>query len=168
MTVHQNEPLARVSLRHTPTFIIGEGPLKLKEVLRQDSPLVVTTILFVCIRAYVPKQVADPFGRYSGRLPFHGDDTSLLGEGAQAFKELLDAIWRPKGFELVTVGLEATSLALRNGICDSVLMAIDGVVEFLASRSANAHDLLSGNVREDVDFELVGQGEECALLRGPW
>jgi hypothetical protein len=100
--------------------------------------------------------VADPSGRCSGRLPFHGDDTSLLGEDAQAFEELLQACWWPKGFELVAVGLEATALTLRNGICDPVLMAIDEIVEFLASCSANAHDFLGGKVREDVDFELVG------------
>jgi hypothetical protein len=43
-------------------------------------------------------------------------------------------------------------------------MAIDEIVEFLASCSANANDLLSGQIRENVDFELVGQGEECTLL----
>jgi hypothetical protein len=109
--------------------------------------------------------VADPFGRYSGRLPFHGDDTSLLGEDAQAFEELLDACWWSKGFELVAVGLEATALALRNGVCDPVLMAIDEIVEFLTSCSAKTHDFLSRKVRENVDFELVGQSEECSLLR---
>jgi hypothetical protein len=94
----------------------------------------------------------------------HGDDTSLLGEDAQVFEELLDARWWSEGFELVAVSLQATTLTLRNGVCDSVPMAIDEIVEFLASCSANANDLLSGQIRENVDFELVGQGEECTLL----
>jgi hypothetical protein len=156
VTIHQYESLARVSLRQSPAYIIGEGPLKLKEVLRQDSPLVVTMVLSICIREHIPEQVAGPLGRGPECMLFHGDDPSLLGEDTQAFEELLDACWRPKGFELVAVGLDATALALRDGVCDPVLMAIDEVVEFLASPSANTHDFLSGKVREDIDFELVG------------
>jgi hypothetical protein len=152
VTINQHEPLARVSLRHSPTYIISERSLNLKEVLHQHCPLLITAILFVRVRIHVSEQVADPFGRYSGRILFHGDDASLLGEYAQALQELLDACWRSKGLEKVAVSLQAATLALRDGVCDP----------------ANAHNFLSGNIREDVDFELVGEGEECTFLQGLW
>jgi hypothetical protein len=165
VTIHQFELLTTVSLRQTPTNVISERSLKLKEVARQDCPFVVTTNRVLHVREHVSEQVADPFGRDSGFMLFHGDETSLLGEDAQAFEESLNACWRPEGFELVAVSLQAAMLALRNGVCDPVLMPIDEVAELLASRATIAHDLLSGNVRENVDFELVGEGGKSSLLR---
>lgn len=165
MTVRLHEALATVSLWHTETYILSERLLELEEVLRQDSPLVVTTSLVRCIREHVSEQVTDPSGRYSGCVLIRGDHTSLLGEDAQAFEELLGACWRSEGFEMVAVSLQAAELAICDGICNLVLMAIDDTAELLTSRAKIAHDLLGWNVREDVDFELVGQGEQGALLQ---
>ena len=145
--------------------VISERSLKLKEVARQDCPFVVTASGILHVGKHVSEQVADPFGRDSGFMLFHGDETPLFGEDAQAFEESLYACWRPKGFELVAVSLQATTLALRNGVCDPVLMAIDEIAELLASRATIAQDILSGNVREDFDFELVGEGGKSSLLR---
>lgn len=146
MTIHQHEALATVPLRQTPTYILSERLLELKEVLRQDSPLVVTTSLVRRIRDHVSEQVADPFGSYPGCVLIRGDHTSWLSEDAEAFEELLDALWRPEGFELAAVRLQAAELALCDGICNPVLMAIDEIAELLASRATNAHNSLSGNV----------------------
>jgi hypothetical protein len=164
--VQQSELLATVSLWQTPTDVISERSLKLEEVLRQDCPFVVTASRILDVREYVSEQVADPFGRDSGFMISHGDETSLFSEDAHAFEESLNACWRPKRFEFVAVSLQATKFALCNGVCDPVLMAIDETEELLASRATIAHDVLSGNVREDVDFELVGESEKCSLLRG--
>jgi len=91
---------------------------------------------------------------------FHGDNASLLGDEAHALDEILDARWRAEGFELLAVSLQTAKLAVRDGVGNPELVTDDKIAELLTGRSANACSRLSGNVRKDVGFELVGHAKK--------
>lgn len=95
---------------------------------------------------------------------FVGHDASLRGKEAQAFNEVYEVCWRPECFQLVAVVLQAEELALRNCVCDPVLMPIYESAELLTSHATSAYDCLSRKKGKNADFGFICQGEKSGLL----